>query len=55
MTALIRSKHCRVHQVTCVSHPNAEGELIHTEHLGSIRVVIGPAQYTLNTGEVVKP
>jgi len=41
------------HQITIVSHPDASGEVLETAHLGCIRVVVGPAQYTLNTGEVV--
>lgn len=53
MTVLILSKHSRDHQITCVSHPEASGEVLETPHLGCIRVVVGPAQYTLNTGEVV--
>lgn len=53
MTALVRAKHTREHQITSVSHPDASGEVLETPHLGNIRVVVGPAQYTLNTGEVV--
>ena len=53
MTEMVHAKHKRDHQITCVSHPEAVGEVIETAHLGCIRVVVGPAQYTLNTGEVV--
>lgn len=53
MTKLVHAKHHRDHQITIVSHPDASGEVLETPHLGNIRVVVGPAQYTLNTGEVV--
>jgi hypothetical protein len=53
MIERVHAKHCRDHQITIVSHPDAVGEVIETPHLGCIRVVVGPAQYTLNTGEVV--
>jgi hypothetical protein len=53
MVATVHAKHKRDHQIACVSHPDASGEVIETAHLGNIRVVVGPAQYTLNTGEVV--
>jgi hypothetical protein len=53
MLATVHAKHKRDHQITIVSHPDASGEVIETAHLGNIRVVVGPAQYTLNTGEVV--
>lgn len=54
MTAHVVSKHSREHQVSCVWHPDATGELLLTDHLGNIRVLVGPAQYQLSTGEVVK-
>ena len=50
---MVHAKHNRDHQITCVSHPDAQGDVLQTAHLGNIRVVVGPAQYTLNTGEVV--
>lgn len=53
MTMHVRSKHKRDHQITCVWHPEAVGETLETAHLGNIRVQVGPAQYQLNTGEVV--
>lgn len=53
MTEMVHAKHSREHQITCVSHPDAQGEFLQTEHLGNIRVVVGPAKYVLSTGEVV--
>lgn len=53
MADLIRKRHRRDHQVSCVWHPEATGEVIQTEHFGNIRVQVGPMKYQLSTGEVV--
>jgi hypothetical protein len=53
MTAHVMARHSREHQVSCVWHPDAQGDVIETPHLGNIRVQVGPAQYQLSTGEVV--
>jgi len=53
MTVLVLSKHKRDHQISCIWHPEAVGETFETPHLGNIRVQVGPAQYQLNTGEMV--
>src|SRR4030095_635074 len=53
MSALVMAKHNRAHQIACIWHPEAVGTVFDTPHLGSIRVLVGPAQYQLSTGEVV--
>lgn len=53
MTVLVMSKHKREHQISCIWHPEAAGEVLETPHLGCIRVQVGPAQYQLSTGELV--
>lgn len=40
-------------QIASVSHPDPVGELVETA-LGNIRVNLGPASYTLTTGEVIE-
>lgn len=47
------AKHKRDHQITCVWHPEATGDVIQTNHLGNIRVEVGPMKYQLATGEMV--
>ncbi|MBT2300372.1 hypothetical protein J7E70_07830 [Variovorax paradoxus] len=54
MTRKVLSMHKRDHQICTVWHPEAQGEVLETMHLGNIRVLVGPAQYQLNTGEVVE-
>ena len=46
--------HKHGHQITYVWHPEAVGEFIHTDHLGSIRVEVGPMKYQLSTGEYIE-
>jgi hypothetical protein len=53
MSMLVMSKHKRDHKISCVWHPDAVGEVLETAHLGNIRVQVGPAQYQLNTGEII--
>lgn len=41
------------HMIASVSHPEPVGELVAT-NMGNVRVVVGPASYTLSTGEVIE-
>ena len=50
---LIFEKHGRDHQVATVWHPEAQGETLETK-LGNVRVLQGPAQYQLTTGEKIE-
>jgi hypothetical protein len=50
---LIFEKHGRDHQVATVWHPEAQGETLETK-LGNVRVMQGPAQYQLTTGEKIE-
>lgn len=40
------------HLIATVWHPDATGEVVVTSH-GNVRVLAGPAQYQLSTGEIV--
>ncbi len=48
------SRHRRGHQISCVWHPEAKGEVLYTQNLGCIRVCVGPAKYQLSTAEIVE-
>jgi hypothetical protein len=50
---LVFDKNCREHQIATVWHPEAEGETLETK-LGNVRVLQGPAQYQLTTGEKIE-
>ena len=50
---MVVDRNRRDHQIASVSHPEATGEVVETR-LGNVRVVVGPASYTLTTGEVIE-
>lgn len=50
---LVHEKHSRNHQIATVWHPESEGETLETK-LGNVRVLQGPAQYQLTTGEMIE-
>lgn len=45
--------HGQDHEVATVWHPEAIGDIVATDH-GNIRVLVGPCQYQLTTGEFVQ-
>jgi hypothetical protein len=51
---MVLGSHCREHQIATVWHPEAVGEVLESQNLGNIRVLVGEAAYQLSTGEVVK-
>jgi hypothetical protein len=51
--ALVIERNRRDHMIASVSHPEPVGELVPT-NVGNVRVVVGPAAYTLSTGEVIE-
>jgi hypothetical protein len=53
LVRLVHEKHGRDHQIATVWHPQAEGETLETK-LGNVRVLQGPAQYQLTTGEIIE-
>jgi hypothetical protein len=50
---LVFDKNCREHQIATVWHPQAEGDIMETK-LGNVRVLQGPVQYQLTTGEIIE-
>lgn len=50
---LVHEKHCREFQIATVWHHQAEGETLETK-LGNVRVLQGPAQYQLTSGEIIE-
>ena len=53
LAELIVERNRRDHQIATVWHPEAQGETLETK-LGNVRVMQGPAQYQLTTGEIVE-
>jgi hypothetical protein len=53
LVRLVHAKHGRDHQIATVWHPESEGVTLETK-LGNVRVLQGPAQYQLTTGEIIE-
>ena len=53
LVRLVHEKHGREHQIATVWHPESTGETLETK-LGNVRVLQGPAQYQLTTGEKIE-
>lgn len=53
MSAKVLSLHSRGHQIACVWHPDAEGDVLETASLGNIRVRVGEPHFQLTTGDVI--
>ena len=53
LVRLVHEKHGREHQIATVWHPESTGETLETK-LGNVRVMQGPAQYQLTSGEVIE-
>lgn len=52
LVELVKDKTRHDYRISCVIHPDANG-LVNTEHMGSIRTLIGEPGYQLDTGEIV--
>lgn len=48
---MVRELHGPDHQITTLWHPEPQGEVLDTAH-GNIRVLKGPLQYQLASGEI---